>query len=78
MKDYTVTLMRPDYLSEEMYSSYVALVSADSINEAIRLAREELTSCDADDDIEVEDPDDYALLFVQEGHHLPVRWGWQL
>jgi hypothetical protein len=72
-RKFTVVLLRPDYMAEEYGKDiYTACVEADSIEEAMLAAREQVLAAD---DGAVEDPDDYHVLLIFVGHHLPVYHG---
>lgn len=83
MKEFTVILLRPDYLADEGIGGYgqdvyVGQVSAEAPAEAVNKAQAEAYALDDSYAREPNDPDDYAPLAVFEGHHVPVLWGWQL
>ena len=71
MNDYTVLLLRPDYMADEFgKDTYLAHVSANGAQEAQCKAQAEVISVDyegePDDGV---DPTDYHVLFVASGHH---------
>jgi hypothetical protein len=61
-QDYTVLLLNPDYANASGHDTYLAQVTALDVTEAKEMARVE-----AEDEIEVNDPDDFAVLAVFEG-----------
>jgi hypothetical protein len=83
MKKYTVILLRPDYIADEGLGGYgqdiyIGQISAETPEEAVKEAQAEVYSCDDAGGLEPGDPDDYALLAVFKGHHVPILWGWEL
>lgn len=82
MKDYTVVLLRPVYLNletDEKYGQdiYVALVSATSPEDSLRVAQKEVFKADKKDGMHPRNELDYKLCVMFEGHHQPKRFGWQ-
>jgi hypothetical protein len=83
MKLFTVVLLRPDYVADDDANGfgqdvYVAFVKSRSPKHALNLAQKEVFKADSKDEREPNDPDDYALIVMFEGHHNPILWGWQL
>ena len=74
MNNYTVLLLRPDYIADEFgKDTYLAHVVANGAAEAQKLAQAEAWDSDQDEDAEDEDdlsgnPDDYHVLFCTMGH----------
>ncbi len=74
MNNYTVLLLRPDYIADEFgKDTYLARVAADSVEEAAFLAQAEAWFNDLPPDEPVPTPDestmdDYHVLFVCVGH----------
>jgi hypothetical protein len=70
MNNYTVLLLRPDYIASEFgKDTYLAHVVANGVEEAQRLAQ--LTARDSDrapDDDPWDNPADYHVLFTALGH----------
>lgn len=80
MNKYTVVLLRPDYLCNEIdYGKeiYVALVEANDTTSAIQAAQSEVFAADLADTLEPASPDDYALCVMFTGHCNAIRYGWQ-
>lgn len=83
MENFTVVLLRPDYLADEGIGGYgqdvyIGQESATTPAKAVKKAQARVYSFDDENGLEPNDPDDYALLAVFKGHHVPVLWGWQL
>jgi hypothetical protein len=83
VKNFTVILLRPDYLASDDAGGYgrdiyVARVKAETPYNAIIEAQAEVWSRDVDDGLAPDDCDDYAPVLVLPGHVKPVLWGWQL
>lgn len=84
MKDYTVVLLRPDYIANSAVGEghgldiYVAAVKADSLKAAEKLAQKQVFKADKKDELEPRSPDDYALCVMFEGHPKVALFGWQL
>lgn len=78
-KPYTVVLLRPDYMTD-MYGQdvYVAHVNAPTTLHAVQTAQEQAFDADAKDDAHPDDPEDYALCVMFEGHLNTTLFGWQL
>ena len=79
MNEYTVILMRPDSIADRSvrFDFYVGLVRAKTTKDAIRIAQDEVLAADIED--ETVDPDfdeDYPMLAVFEGFHMPIEFGW--
>jgi hypothetical protein len=82
-KNYTVLLLRPDYIANSgdvPYGQdvYVALVRAESAKDAIARGQAEVFEADTHDALEPNEPEDYAVVVVFDGFHTPELWGWQL
>lgn len=82
-KEYTVVLLRPEYLSEETDEEYgqdiyVALVSSENIRKAIQIAQKEAYDADIKEDLKPKSAEDYKLCVMFEGTHNPTFFGWQL
>ena len=78
---FTVVLLRPDYMtSDTPYGQdiYVALIEANDCDDAVQAAQQEVFQADRIDGLAPESLDDYALVVMFEGHHVPVLFGWQL
>jgi hypothetical protein len=72
MKDYTVLLLRPDYMADEFgKDTYMAYVSAKSVAEAQEAAQHEAYK--ADDCCG--GWEDYAVLLVIAGNHRDIKEG---
>ena len=66
-RDYTVLLLRPDWLADGFgQDTYLDWVKAESAEEAIRMAREDVVKCDAIDDAQAAD---YYVLLTIQGRH---------
>ena len=72
MKKYTVLLLRPDYIADEFgMDTYLAHVEAASVGAAQAQAQVEARDSDQeldDDDDDWNDPTDYHVQCVFEGH----------
>ena len=74
MNNYTVLLLKPDYVANQYgEETYLAHVRATSAAQAQRFAQ--IEARDADDDSDIDDPDamkndpaDYRALFTALGH----------
>ena len=80
MKNFTVILLRPDYLAQDDFGGfgqdvYTGLVQAVDAVQAIAIAQAEVYKFDAG---EATDPDDYAPVVVFPGHLSVALWGWQV
>ena len=86
-KDYTVVLLRPDYMcgcrdvdyGQNVYVSFTSGVSreaalADAQAEAYGFDQADLDESDRG----MGDPDDYALCVMFPGHVTPCMFGWQV
>lgn len=70
MNHYTVLLLRPDCIASDFgHDTYLAHVTAGSVEAAMRNARVEASNADGEG-MEPEDsnPNDYYVLFVCRGH----------
>ena len=68
-KPYSVLLLYPDYVSEQYGTeTYYAFVEAADPLDAVAVAQREAVSAQ---DIEIDNPTDFAPLLVTQGHH----WG---
>lgn len=79
MNEYTVILMRPDSIAEPSvrFDIYVALVKADTINEAIYKAQDEVLNADIKDGaVEPDFDETYPMVAVFKGFQEPVAFGW--
>lgn len=82
MNDYTVVLLRPVYLNFDTGEKfgqdiYVAMVSATSPEDAVKVAQTEVFKADKKDGMKPRNMLDYILCVMFEGHHQPKRFGWQ-
>lgn len=82
MNNYTVLLLRPDYIASEFgKDTYLAHVVANGVEEAQKLAQAKAWSSDNDDaeaedrDMSYDAPDDYHVLFTTIGHHEDLSVG---
>lgn len=67
MKNYSVLLLRPDYMTDNFgQDTYYAHVTASTPEGAIEAAKLDVLMADASKE---GDKDDYAVLLVIEGHH---------
>ena len=85
LKKYTVILLYPDYLCDDVpYGQEVCVARrttaedpagalAEAQKEAFMVTREE-----GNEGGHAEDPEDFSLVVMFEGHHDPVLFGWQL
>ena len=77
MNNYTVLLLRPDYIAAQFgEDTYLAHVIANGPEAAMETGQDEARDADKeDDDQPLGDPTDYAVLFVCLGHQqdLTVR-----
>lgn len=80
MKDkYTVVLLRPDYMTSNYGQDvYVAKVRAPTHRAALVAAQDEVFDVDSKQGLEPDDPQDYALCVMFEGHLNPCLFGWCL
>jgi hypothetical protein len=71
MKPYTVLLLYPDYLQDQVNDTYFAHVEASNAWEAVSYARNQAVGVgtDAPDGWDYVDPEDFAVLIVIAGHH---------
>lgn len=72
MNDYTVLLLRPDYMADEFgKDTYLAHVMADGAEQARAFGQIEAWDADnkSDNDADPSDHQDYHVLFVALGHH---------
>ena len=81
-KPYSVIFLRPQYLSDEIGNdpntdTYIALVKAESIEEAANMGRDEVFAADKKDKLNPESSRDYHLLFILRGHVVVELYGWQ-
>lgn len=75
MNDYTVVLLFPDYLADDYgKDTYTALVTASDIKHAVEVAQREAFDSNKDS----EDPEDFALVLMFQGHHEPCAFSWSL
>lgn len=65
MNKFTVIMLYPDYLSDGA-ETYVAHVEALNQKEACKTAR--IEAVEVNDPTAVDDPDDFSVLHVFEGH----------
>ena len=82
MKDFTVVLLRPDYLNEvteEVFGKdiYVASVKAANTTDAIVVAQQEVFKADKKDKLKPKESTDYQLSVMFEGHPKIALFGWQ-
>lgn len=72
MNNWTILLLRPDYLADEFgKDTYLAHVVANSAKEAMAKAQREAFSSDLEqdaDDESCDSPTDYHVLFCTMGH----------
>lgn len=76
MNNYTVLLLRPDYIADEFgKDTYLAWVAANGVHDAIRTAQVEAVEADLDESTPPEDvnPGDYHVLFVCLGHQVDLK-----
>ena len=81
MSRFTVVLLRPDYLCDDVpygQDVYVALVEANNIYEGVMMARREVWENDREDGLEPDSMLDYAMCVAFEGHHDVKLFGWQM
>ena len=79
MNEYIVILMRPDSIADRSvrFDIYVGLVLANTTKDAIRIAKDEALAADIEDETVDQDFDeDYPMLAVFEGFHMPIEFGW--
>jgi hypothetical protein len=81
MSDFTVVLLRPDYLHDTTQTApgqdiYVAFVAAEGYREAVKAAREQAFKADTED-MEPRALDDYTFVVMFDGHQEPRLFGWQ-
>jgi hypothetical protein len=78
-QDYTVLLLRPDYVAENYGTdTFLTFVTAPTVKEAQVLAQREALEADASpderaDSIDYSSADDYAVLMVLKGTHVDIR-----
>lgn len=80
---FTVVLLRPDYMCDDVpygQDTYIGFVEANTIENAIKRARNEVLIADrqCDNAAPHTKPTDYAVNLVFEGHQQPRLFGWQL
>lgn len=76
MKDYTVLLLRPEYIADAFgQDTYMTHVEAGGVREAQHKAQLEAIHEDFDsEEIEPTGQEaDYAILMVIEGHHMDLK-----
>ncbi len=86
MKDFTVVLLRPEYLNQDAHDHpgqniYVANVQADDEYHAVKVAQVEVYEADLAEQSEDFVPrslDDYILCVLFEGTIQPKLFGWQI
>lgn len=83
MTEFTVVLLRPDYLCEvtgEKYGKdiYVALVTAQDARSALVTAQKEVFAADKEDGMEPSAYKDYELCVMFNGHCDVRYFGWQV
>lgn len=66
MKAYTVIMLYPDYIASQFGESYLAHVEAASVEAAVVVGQNEAAQVDELNTIGT--PEDFAVLFVCEGH----------
>lgn len=66
LKPYSVLLLNPDYINDWGNETYYAFVEAPGPDAAVDAARRQAVAAQ---EVEIDDPDDFALLLVTEGHH---------
>lgn len=79
---YTVILLRPEDVCEEIGSTYgtdtyVAYVDEKNIIDAINSAQYEVFAADKKEGIEAASPTDYKVCVALSGHTKVVLYGWQ-
>jgi hypothetical protein len=85
---YTVVLVRPAVMgplsgidTEIDIDTYVATTSAASVKDAVEAGQKQVFRADKKDWANVMPPEikpeDYKMVLVFEGHHLPAAFGWQ-
>ena len=82
MSNYTVVLLRPEYISDETGRTYgkdiyVALVEADGWISAVSVARDEVFASDLKDELPIKKSEDYVFCVLFKGHHNPDFFGFQ-
>ena len=81
MKNYSVVLMRPDYIADDVpygQDCYVAFVRANNPLHARSVGQLEVFNIDAKDELEPSCAEDYHPLLVLEGHVDIALYGFQL
>ncbi len=84
LKEYTVVLLYPDYLCDEVpygQEVYVAsrIKAVDTSTALAKAQREAFLAClEEEEGNRAEDSEDFALVVMFEGHHNPTLYGWQL
>lgn len=74
MKNFTVLLLYPDYMSDNFgQDTYLAHVKAEDVKGAQRVAQLKLLRNLGKDYAGTVDPNDYAVLMVIEGHHNDIK-----
>lgn len=74
MNQYTILLMRPDYVAEQYgEDTYLAHISAENVQDAQVFAQEEAFRVDDLDTDDGESPDAYLVLLVVEGIHHDIK-----
>jgi hypothetical protein len=66
IKPYSVLLLYPDYLTDDLIETYYVFVGASDPIEAVAVAQRHAAA--AQEGVEIE-PDDFAPLLVTKGHH---------
>jgi hypothetical protein len=66
MQEFTIIMLYPDYIASQYGESYLAQVTADSIEAAIVVAQNEAAQVDELNTIGV--PEDFAVIFACAGH----------
>lgn len=75
MSNYTVLLLRPDYIADVFgHDTYLAHVVANGVELAMAAGQEEAAFADVEEGCEVT-PDDYHVLFTTIGHHEDLSVG---
>jgi len=71
MNDYTVILLRPDYVTGDFgQDTYMTWVNADTVDEAVVLAQLKAAAADC---IDLGDFDDYFVIAVFAGQHDDIK-----
>ena len=83
MNAYTVVLLRPEYMTEESgeefgMDTYVAMVTEESLEDAIKTAQKKVMASDKRDGLRPRNAEDYKMCLIFPGHIHPELYGWQV